>query len=158
MMRCKQKRYNFKPLIYFEPLNLFAIKPNPRIFLAEDDVDDQELLDDALTAIDPAVNLISFTSGRKFIEALDKTEDADLPCLIILDYNIPEINGAEILQHLNENSRYGTITKIIWSTSNSEKFRTSCLQLGAKDYIIKPASISGIHQLAELFLSLCHSE
>lgn len=116
------------------------------------------MLDDAFAAIDPDINLISFTSGIKFIEALNNTSDDALPCLIILDYNIPEINGAEILRQLGESRRYEHITKIIWSTSGSEKFRSSCLELGAKDYVIKPSTLSGIQELAQTFLRLCNVE
>jgi CheY-like chemotaxis protein len=125
------------------------------IFLAEDDVDDQEFLEDALRSIDPAVKLVSFTSGAKFIEQLDRTDDAALPSLIILDYNIPEINGAEILKHLNNSSRYDSIQKIIWSTSNSSLYSKTCMDLGARDYVIKPSNVAGIREIAERFLSMC---
>lgn len=110
---------------------------------------------DALHAIRPAINLLSFTSGKKFIEALEKTATKDLPCLIILDYNIPEINGAEILEHIRKDKRYDPIVKIVWSTSNSDRFKTNCLDAGAKEYILKPSSLSGIQSLAENFLRYC---
>lgn len=151
------KQDTFKTTNDLEPLSI-AMKPNRKIFLVEDDLDDQELLNDALTAIDPNVNLIGFTNGMKFFAALENTADEALPCLIVLDYNIPEINGAEILRQLHGNNRYHHITKIIWSTSGSEKFRTSCLALGAKDYVIKPSSLSGIQELAATFLGLCKVE
>jgi CheY-like chemotaxis protein len=126
------------------------------IFLAEDDVDDQEFLEDALHSLDPEVTLVSFTSGVKFIEHLDKINDDQLPCLIVLDYNIPEINGAEILKHLNNSSRYADIQKIIWSTSNSSLYMKTCIDLGAKDYVIKPSNIAGIREIAEKLLSWCN--
>jgi CheY-like chemotaxis protein len=125
------------------------------IFLAEDDIDDQEFLEEAFLSIDPAIKLKSFISGKKFIEHLEQTGDNQLPCLIILDYNIPEINGAEILRHLGQFKRYNHISKVIWSTSDSDLYRNSCLQLGAKNYLIKPSSVSGIRQTAELLLRFC---
>ena len=125
------------------------------IFLAEDDVDDQEFLEDALRSLDPHIRLVSFTSGARFIQHLEKTADDQLPCLIILDYNIPEINGAEILKYLGGNSRYRDIHKIIWSTSNSSLYVKTCMDLGAKDYVIKPSSIAGIREIAEKILGWC---
>lgn len=125
------------------------------IFLAEDDVDDQEFLADALHTLDPGIQLVSFTSGAKFIEHLEKTADEKLPCLIVLDYNIPEINGAEILRHLRNSSRYKSIHKVIWSTSNSSLYIKTCMELGAKDYVIKPSSVAGIREIAEKLLQLC---
>jgi CheY-like chemotaxis protein len=125
------------------------------IFLAEDDIDDQEFLEDAIRSLDPGITLISFTSGAKFIEQLEKTTDDNLPCLIVLDYNIPEINGAEILKHLNTSSRYNEINKVIWSTSNSSLYIKTCMELGAKDYVIKPSNVAGIQEIAGKLLSWC---
>jgi CheY-like chemotaxis protein len=125
------------------------------IFLAEDDVDDQEFLTDALLSIDPAINLISFSSGLKFINRLSETEDGQLPCLIVLDYNIPEINGAEILAQLKKIDRFAAIPKVVWSTSDSQLFRENCLACGAKAYLVKPSSINGIKEIAKEMLRFC---
>ena len=125
------------------------------IFLAEDDVDDQEFLTDALLSIDPAINLISFSSGLKFINRLTETEDGQLPCLIVLDYNIPEINGAEILAQLRKIDRFAAIPKVVWSTSDSQLFRENCMACGAKAYLVKPSSINGIKEIAKEMLRFC---
>lgn len=121
----------------------------PVIFLAEDDVDDQDLLAEALHAIDPTIALVSFSSGIKFLNRLQELDDASLPGLIVLDYNIPELNGAEILEHLNRDDRYKSIAKVIWSTSDSKLYQKKCLELGASEYLIKPSNISGIREVAE---------
>ena len=128
---------------------------NPNIFLVEDDVDDQELLEDALRAINPHIVLTSFMYGKEFIDKLDNTAFEALPSLIILDYNLPEINGAGLLQHLRDESRYDHVNRVVWSTSDSEKFKKDCLALGAKDYLLKPSSLSGMEVLAEKFLRYC---
>ena len=119
------------------------------IFLAEDDIDDQEFLTEAFRSIDPEIKLISFSSGLKFIKYLASTNADALPSLIILDYNIPEINGGEILKQLGDNERYAEIPKIVWSTSDSQRYRENCLLLGARVYMVKPSSINGIHVLAK---------
>ncbi len=46
-----------------------------------------------------------------------------MPCLIVLDYNMPGLNGADILKEIGANERYSTIPKIVWSTSDSDKFK-----------------------------------
>jgi CheY-like chemotaxis protein len=125
------------------------------IFLAEDDIDDQEFLQDALLAIDPAVRLIAFSSGLKFINRLKETADEHLPCLIVLDYNIPELNGAEILEQLKLHDRYAGIPKVVWSTSDSQLYRETCLSNGAKAYLVKPSSITGIAEIAREMLHYC---
>jgi len=128
---------------------------NRTIFLAEDDIDDQEFLKDALLQIDPKIELVSFSSGLKFIKRLAEIEDAQLPCLIVLDYNIPEINGAEILVQLRDQNRFANIPKVVWSTSDSQLFRENCLACGAKAYLVKPSSINGITEIAREMLRFC---
>ena len=134
-------------------LNHTKTNHSPTIFLAEDDIDDQELLEEALNEIDPHIKLISFSSGIKFIDHLKNTSDDDLPRLIVLDYNIPELNGAEILQQLNQENRFKDIIKIIWSTSDSHLYQKNCLALGAKAYLLKPSSITGIKEMVSKMLS-----
>lgn len=128
---------------------------NRTIFLAEDDIDDQEFLKDALLQIDPQIQLVSFSSGLKFIKRLAEIEDTQLPCLIVLDYNIPEINGAEILVQLRDQNRFAKIPKVVWSTSDSQLFRENCLACGAKAYLVKPSSINGIAEIAREMLRFC---
>lgn len=121
------------------------------ILLAEDDVDDQELLKEAFLKINPAIQFLTFNNGKKFLQTLENIDAA--PHLIILDYNIPEMNGAEILQHINGDQRYNSMIKIVWSTSNSPLYRDSCLASGAHAYFVKPYTLSGLEEMARNMLS-----
>jgi len=122
------------------------------IFLAEDDVDDQELLLDTFSEIDPSIRLVTFSTGRKILKHLEDLSDADMPSMIILDYNIPEMNGAEILKQLDGN-RYQRIVKLVWSTSDSPLYKNTCLSLGASAYFVKPSNISGLNDMAKKMLN-----
>lgn len=129
----------------------------PIIYLAEDDVDDQELLQEALLELNPDVRLSCFSTGFKFLNQMRLTNAEQLPTLIVLDYNIPEFNGAEILQQLGKDERYGNISKVVWSTSDSKLYRETCLDLGADAYIVKPSTLSGIRDVAERMLRICNA-
>jgi CheY-like chemotaxis protein len=124
-----------------------------KILLAEDDIDDQELLAEAFSEIDPAIQLDSFSTGKKFLNYLEELPDSEIPNMIILDYNIPEINGAEILEKLESDKRYQHVIKLVWSTSNSSLYENSCLSLGAKAYLVKPSNITALMELAKKMLS-----
>ena len=124
----------------------------PKIFLAEDDIDDQELLAEAFQDLDPEIRLESFTTGKKFISHLDSLADNEIPNMVILDYNIPEINGAEILKYLEAQQRYRGMIKLVWSTSNASLYENSCLALGAKAYLVKPTNLSALNDLARKML------
>jgi CheY-like chemotaxis protein len=81
--------------------------------------------------------------------------DIELPRLIVLDYNMPELNGAEILKELKRNPRYNGIPKIIWSTSGSELYKKQCLDSGAQEYFIKPSSMKELEVIARHLLTYC---
>lgn len=125
------------------------------IYLAEDDLDDQDFLKEALRELDPSVKVVSFSSGLKFLNAIEEIPDENLPELIVLDYNIPELNGSEILNKLGRRSRYANIPKLVWSTSDSQLYRQTCLEGGADAYLVKPSSIRGISEIARTMLTYC---
>lgn len=129
--------------------------PTKFILLGEDDPDDQEMLKDVFSDIDNSFILFFVNNGREVLSALEKLDDDQMPCLIVLDYNMPELNGADILKEIGTNERYKNIPKIVWSTSDSNKFKKICLELGAADYVIKPSNIMGLEKIARHMLSIC---
>ena len=129
--------------------------PSKFILLGEDDADDQDMLKEVFASIDTAFVLFFVNNGKEILSALEKLKDDQMPCLIVLDYNMPGLNGADILRELSTNKRYKNIPKVVWSTSGSEKFRNVCLELGAIDYVIKPNNVVGLEEIARYMLSLC---
>jgi CheY-like chemotaxis protein len=130
--------------------------PNPAskfILLGEDDIDDEELLKEIFATIDDSFSLQFVNNGRSVLSALEEMNDSQLPSLLILDYNMPALNGAEILKELQLQTRYQSIPKVIWSTSASNTFKTSCLALGARDYVIKPANMDDLRKVVKHMLS-----
>ncbi|TCZ74357.1 response regulator [Flaviaesturariibacter aridisoli] len=128
---------------------------NPFVFLAEDDVDDQELLIEALAQYVPAMQVQTAANGKKAMTQLLALPPQQLPCLIILDYNLPEVNGGEILKQLAAEERYAPVPKVVWSTSNSPLYRQICMDLGARAYFVKPSDIKGIEKMAQEMLAYC---
>src|SRR5688572_12136590 len=106
------------------------------------------MLKDVFSAIDNSFILFFVNNGKEVISALGKLQDDQMPCLIVLDYNMPGLNGADILKELANNERYQGIPKIVWSTSGADKFKQTCLQLGAKDYVIKPSNNNDLEKIA----------
>ncbi|MEO6613718.1 MAG: response regulator [Chitinophagaceae bacterium] len=125
------------------------------ILLGEDDPDDQEMLTEVFSSIDNSFILFFVNNGKEVLSALEKLQNEQMPCLIVLDYNMPGLNGAEILGEIGNNERYKSIPKIVWSTSASEKFKLMCLELGAVDYVIKPSNHQDLEKIARYMLSVC---
>lgn len=128
--------------------------PSKFIILGEDDIDDQEILEEIFSTVDTSLSLQFFNNGRKVISHLENANE-DLPCLIVLDFNMPELNGAEILKILSKDQRLKEIPKIIWSTSDAPVYKSMCLELGACDYLVKPSKISALQDMVKHMLSYC---
>jgi len=129
--------------------------PSKFILLGEDDPDDLDMLTEVFSAIDNSFILFYVNSGKEVLSALEKLHDDQMPCLIVLDYNMPGLNGADILKEIGSNDRYAAIPKIVWSTSGGDKFKQTCLELGAKDYVIKPSNNQDLEKIARYMLSFC---
>jgi CheY-like chemotaxis protein len=127
---------------------------NKRIFLAEDDIDDQEFLRDALLSLDDSLRIDIANTGEKALNYLNSLTEEQLPSLIILDYNLPQISGYELLKHMTGKKKFENTSKIVWSTSNSPMYEQSCLTTGALAYFIKPSDMDGILRMAEKMLEL----
>ncbi len=126
-----------------------------KIMIGEDDLDDQEFLKETFTSIDDSFALVFASNGPDILSKLDKSEDDQLPCLILLDYNMPGLNGADILKELKQNLRYNSIPKIIWSTSKSDTYKDICLQLGANEYLVKPSNVNDLVEICRYMISSC---
>ncbi len=141
--------------VHLMPNRFPLILSKKTILLGEDDIDDQEVLIEVFAGIDDNLLLMPITNGKALIQQLEDLEDEHLPCLIILDYNMPELNGAEILGILKAYERYNDIPKLIWSTSGADSYKELCMSMGASDYVVKPSNIKDLTALAKYMLSYC---
>jgi CheY-like chemotaxis protein len=108
------------------------------ILLADDDEEDRELIEESILSVDPGAVLHQVNDGRAAIDYLEKYEGNSLPDLIILDYNMPQLNGAQVLALLNRMPRYKSTPKVILSTSSASFHIHECLANGAIEYFTKP--------------------
>jgi CheY-like chemotaxis protein len=125
-----------------------------KILVADDDPEDLELMEEHILSLDPTVKLDKFVDGLSAYKYLDSQPDSDLPSLIILDYNMPGLNGSQLLSSLKPVKRYASIPKVILSSSNTAKYIDECLQNGATEYFVKPDNMKEIQSLAKKLVSL----
>ena len=125
------------------------------VLLAEDDVDDQEMLMEAMVEEDASLRFLVASTGSKALELLKNLPETTELSLIIVDYNLPEISGAEILERLRPIKRFEAVPKVVWSTSNSPVYNKKCIENGALSYLVKPTGIAGIREIAKEMLKLC---
>jgi len=127
------------------------------ILYAEDDADDLFMVKEALRRYDTPVSLLHAPDG---FEALEKLQQAyiisQLPCLIILDINMPGMDGREALMRIRQSDSYRKIPVVLFTTSSSDEDRKFASKWGAY-FITKPHIYSQLELLAGEFLNLCES-
>ncbi|HEY0273764.1 MAG TPA: response regulator [Chitinophaga sp.] len=126
------------------------------ILLADDDVEDRFIISDAFDTIGLADCIQFVEDGEKVLTYLDTIgEPAPLPNLVILDLNMPKLNGTQTLKLLKEDQRYSNIPVIIFSTSLNELEMQECMHLGANSYVIKPVTFDECIDTARRFYNFC---
>ncbi|ATD02251.1 response regulator [Pseudoalteromonas sp. S3260] len=123
------------------------------ILMADDDEDDRLLTQDAL-AESRVLNELHFVEdGVELLEYLErkgKFEDKTLsprPGLILLDLNMPRMDGREALQAIKANPNLKGIPVVILTTSKQEEDMVKGYDLGAASYITKPVTFDGLVEL-----------
>ena len=130
--------------------------PELSILLADDDAEDLELMEAALCSVEPEIKVHKVSNGKEVVDYLSSLQNKNLPSLIILDYNMHELTGSEVLSIINKDNRYISIPKIILSTSNNPVYKQYSLIDGATEYFVKPDNIDDLNKLAKKMLSYCN--
>lgn len=126
-----------------------------KILLAEDDEDDRLLFYDFIKERDDMVLQHSTENGMEIIDYLEKIADpSSFPDLIVLDQNMPKMNGYQTLYSLKSNSRYASIPVAIYTTYSDKKLIEDSYAAGALVVLEKPISPSGYHQMMNEFVML----
>lgn len=125
------------------------------LLLADDDPDDCLLISDAFNTVETSLQLHVVNNGHDVITYLGQQVSDDFPCLIVLDYNMPGLNGLQVLQHLKGDSRYRRIPKVVLSTTANPQFVKACIENGADKYLVKPVNYHELVNIARDLFEWC---
>jgi len=119
------------------------------ILLVEDNLNDAELSIRQLKKHNMANNLLHVTDGEEaleFIYATGKYTGRAIdhpPKLVLLDIQMPKINGIEVLERIKSDPLTKKIPVIILTSSKEDPDIQQCYALGANSYIVKPVNFEG---------------
>lgn len=126
-----------------------------KVLLADDDADDREIFERVLGGKTGVMLVQSVENGKQVIDYLNRLPSLEeLPNLIILDHNMPMMNGTETLGVLKSSQKYANISVVIYSTYSDKRMREKCQELGAAMVLAKPASIKEYEAIIDQFLSI----
>ncbi|HVE40963.1 MAG TPA: response regulator [Planctomycetota bacterium] len=120
------------------------------VLIVEDDPDALLLLQRALAKARLKASMKIVMDGDQAVEYLSGKDPAatPLPCLVLLNLKLPKRSGLEVLEWMRSRPGLRRIPVIIISTSGEEQDRLRALQLGARDYHIKPIDSKRLYRLA----------
>jgi CheY-like chemotaxis protein len=125
-----------------------------QILFVDDDPEDHLIMLEYFRDFGKADQIIFHKNGQEAIQYLEQLSDDDLlPNLIVLDLNMPILNGTQTLIQIKRNKRLKHIPVIIFSTSENENEKRKCLSIGALDYLVKPSSFAEGLKVIERFTS-----
>ena len=139
-------------------------KSLPIVLLIEDNPDDIELTKRAFDKTDFDITLDIAQDGQEGLDyifakgAYSDRNANDLPKLILLDINLPKLNGLEVLKQIRSNELTRFIPVVLLTTSDEFCDIVEGYQLGSNSYIKKPVSFKVfsevIHNLGEYWLNI----
>lgn len=132
-----------------------------RILLVEDNPADVRLVREALKARHLLCHVTAVENGEKALTLLRREaeeRDAPRPNLILLDLNLPQMNGHTVLAILKADPMLYRLPVVVLTTSRSKEDEKQAYQLGAAHFLVKPDTWPGYQEMVDVIGSLCAGE
>ena len=132
-------------------------KRTVKLWVVDDDRLDRELLVEALDVTGLPYQVQEFTNGQEVLNSLIACRSDDFPNFILLDLNMPVMDGRETLKHIKESEQFKVIPVFVLSTSNAKQDIYTSYQTGANLFFVKPVSFTELQNTLTSLLSLFHN-
>jgi len=128
------------------------------VLYADDDAEDLELVKDAFARYSRNVEVLTAKDGSQVISYLQGlTDEEPGPCLIILDINMPLLNGKDALKKIREMQRFELVPVVLFTTSSLSQDKIFANRYNA-GFVTKPLDASQMEVITELFINHCTDE
>ncbi len=131
-------------------------RTNPIILLAEDDEEDRMMLQDASKEAGITIPIRCVENGEELLDFLYQRNSysdptaSPRPLLILLDLNMPKLDGRQALEEIKNEERLRKIPTIVFTTSNAREEIRRAYASGASSFIIKPFSFNSLVDMMKI--------
>jgi CheY-like chemotaxis protein len=129
------------------------MKKDIKIYLVDDDEEDRYLMLQAFKQVGIDEGILQFTNGQQLIKHLSTLDPEHFPHLIIMDFNMPILNGYETLSQLKTNNFFSSKV-VIYTTFINDQQKALFKNKGALDCFIKPTTFSRQIEIARTFFKI----
>jgi CheY-like chemotaxis protein len=134
-----------------------SVTTKPIILYAEDDFDDFETVNEAMLQETDRFSLVHAKNGEEAIQYLESATEDKIPNLIVLDLNMPIMNGKETLVRLKEHKEFHKIPVMVFTTSSREEDVKLCQGHGCT-FFRKPTLYRDLLHIVQIMLRMCDQE
>jgi len=132
--------------------------PTHLVLYADDDIDDIRFVEESFSEATRNIELITAYNGLDLIRYLESLNQRDPdPCLIILDVNMPMMNGKEALQRIRKMERFQNIPVVLFTTSSTEVDKNFAMKYNA-GFVTKPLDNRQMKNITAQFIDHCADE
>jgi CheY-like chemotaxis protein len=127
------------------------------VLYAEDDADDLFIVQQAFDTYNN-IEVMHAGNGWEALKILDGLSANNVrPCLVILDINMPVMDGRETLERIRNNKDFHDVPVVLFTTSNSTLDRDFATRWQT-ELIVKPVDYSNLEGIVKKFVSTCNFE
>lgn len=134
---------------------MLTVQKRNKILWADDDPDDRMLIREIIEEHHQDIDLTEVSNGMEILDYLYKVvQPSDLPELIILDINMPVMDGKQVLATLKNHSSFQAIPVIVFTTSNTQMDKLFCKRYNVT-LITKPSYYRSLEKEVNYIVSNC---
>ena len=126
------------------------------IFYAEDDADDRFIFEESFSRLQHEADVMLFNDGLELVNHLKKNDEVQKPCLIVLDINMPRLNGKDTLRVIRNLPDFASVPVVLLTTSSSPVDRYFAQHFNA-GFISKPMDEMGMKKVVNDLIYYCKS-
>ncbi|WP_420152188.1 response regulator [Siphonobacter sp.] len=122
------------------------------VYLVDDNADYRFLVQQVFTLFLPEHQVHFFTDGSQLVERMDALSKLPKPDLIVLDMDMPQLNGLQTLFLLKQNPDWKTVPVVMMTNRDQMEIRRESHQLGANAFLLKPLNLL---EMRNVMIQLC---
>lgn len=135
-----------------------SLPPKSLILYADDDPDDIELVSEIFQDHSEHIALLTFPDGIKLLDYIQSLAPLEpKPCLIIIDINMPRLNGKDVLIAIRQTEEFEEVPAVLFTTSTLPSEAAFAQNLNA-GFITKPLNRNQMHEIFDNLVEHCSED
>jgi len=107
------------------------------MMFVDDNLDERILIKRQANKSAIGLHMIEATGGQHAIDQLHAMKKGELPSMVLLDLNMPKVDGLQVLQWIRSQEKTKYVPVVMFSTSDDEQDIANSYELGANSYVVK---------------------